>query len=437
MILLTAQHIPVWLAAPFILLLLLIATGPVFFKVLWHQYYKHTAIIIGSLCLIYYFFVLGEVDKPVHTFFEYFSFISLLTALYVSTGGIYIRAEVKATPLVNTMLLISGAMFANIIGTTGASVLLIRPFLRMNQYRFKPYLAVFFIFIVSNVGGALTPIGDPPLFLGFLKGVPFEWTLIHIVPEWMLAVGLLSGIFYVLDTRNKKGSSENKTYSKFVNIEGFQNVFWLLLIVGCIFLDPSKISWLPSIHGNSFVREVLQLSIAYIAYRTSDREALYYNRFSFEPILEVAFVFFGIFFSMMPALQLLEQFVSTPGNLSSLSPTLCYWTTGISSSFLDNAPAYLTMLTTSLTYYGFSIDDARQVHDFAMSQQYYIYVQAISTAAVFFGAMTYIGNGPNFMVKSIVEESHKEIPNFAEYIVKYAMVYMLPVLILVWLIFIY
>lgn len=435
--LLTASAIPFWLAAPFVLLLLLIAAGPIFFKVLWHQYYKHTAIAIGLLCLLYYFLVLNDTHKPVHTFFEYFSFISLLTALYVSTGGIYIRADVKATPFVNTLLLISGAMFANIIGTTGASVLLIRPFLRMNQHRFKPYLAVFFIFIVSNVGGALTPIGDPPLFLGFLKGVPFEWTLIHIVPEWIVAVGILSAIFFILDSRNKKGSNESKTYSKFVNIEGFQNVFWLLIIVGCIFLDPSKISWLPSVNGHSFIRELAQLTIAYVAYRTSDREALYYNRFSFEPILEVAFVFFGIFFSMMPALQLLEQFVSTPGNLSSLSPTLCYWATGISSSFLDNAPAYLTMLTTSLTYYGFSVDDAKQVHDFAMSQQYYIYVQAISTAAVFFGAMTYIGNGPNFMVKSIVEEQHKEVPNFAEYIFKYAFVYLFPVLILVWLIFIY
>ncbi len=436
MVLLTAS-VPVWLSAPFILLLLLIATGPVFFKVIWHQYYKQIAVGIGLICLLYYLLIIGDTHKPIHTFFEYFSFISLLTALYVSTGGIYIRADIKATPLANTILLITGAMFANIIGTTGASVLLIRPFLRMNQHRFKPYLAVFFIFIVSNVGGALTPIGDPPLFLGYLKGVPFEWTLIHIIPEWIVAVGLLSILFIILDIRNKTGTSETRTYSKFVNIEGIQNVFWLLLIVGCIFLDPAKITWLPSIHGNSFVREILQLSIAYVAYRTSDREALYYNRFNFEPIIEVAFVFFGIFFSMMPALQLLEDFVSTPDNLSSLSPTLCYWATGASSSFLDNAPAYLTMLTTSLTYYGFSIDDAKQVSEFAMSQQYYIYVQAISTAAVFFGAMTYIGNGPNFIVKNIVEESHKEMPNFVEYIVKYAFVYLLPILVLVWFIFIY
>ena len=428
--------IPLWLSAPFILLLLLIAIRPIFLKIFWHQYYKQIAIGLGLVCLFYYLFILGDTQKPLHSFFEYFSFVSLLGSLYVTTGGIYIRADVKASPLVNTMMLILGALFSNIIGTTGASVLFIRPFLRMNQHRFKPYLVVFFIFLVSNVGGALTPIGDPPLFLGFLKGVPFYWTIIHILPEWLFTVGSLSIIFYILDSRNNLGMHEHQAYTKKIRIEGAQNIFWLLLIIACVFLDPSKIEWLPTLQGNSIVREVLQLSIAYIAFRTSNREALYFNRFSFEPILEVAYIFFGIFFTMMPALQLLENYVSTPGNLSNLSPTLCYWTTGACSSFLDNAPTYLTMLTASLSYYGFSVNDVGQVHAFAMSSEYYIYVQAISTAAVFFGAMTYIGNGPNFMIRSIVEESHKGIPNFMEYIFKYALVYLLPVLILVWILFI-
>lgn len=430
-------QIPLWLSAPFIILLGLIASGPLFFKTIWHQYYKQIAIGIGISCILYYLLILNDTHKPIHTFFEYFSFISLLTALYVSTGGIYIRADVKATPIANTLMLIIGALIANIIGTTGASVLLIRPFLRMNQHRFKPYLAVFFIFIVSNVGGSLTPIGDPPLFLGYIKGVPFEWTVIHIIPEWVVVIGLLSLFFIVLDYRNKKASASKKIYSGIITLEGGRNFIWLLLAVGCIFLDPAKISWLPDINGNSFIRELLQLMIAYYAYKTSDRQALYYNRFSFEPILEVAFLFFGIFFSMMPALQLLENYVSTPGNLTDLSPSLCYWATGVSSSILDNAPAYLTMLTTALTYHGYSIDNTSQVAQFAMSDSYSIYVKAISTAAVFFGAMTYIGNGPNFMVKSIVEESHTDMPGFGAYILKYALIYLLPVFILVWLLFIY
>jgi Na+/H+ antiporter NhaD/arsenite permease-like protein len=429
--------IPLWLSAPFVILLLLIAAGPILFKVFWHQYYKHIATCIGAICLLYYLFILGDTHKIQHTFFEYFSFIALLSALYTTTGGIYIRSEVKTTPLANVTLLTLGAILANVIGTTGASVLLIRPFLRMNQHRFKPYLVIFFIFIVSNVGGALTPIGDPPLFLGFLKGVPFEWTLIHLFPIWLFTLGILLTIFLVLDANNNTAATTNQTSGRLIKIEGGRNLLWLLAIVGSVFLDPAKLTWLPSIQGQSFIREVLQLTLAYMAYRTADREALYYNRFNFEPILEVIFIFFGIFFSMMPALQFLEKYVATPGNLNSLSPSLCYWATGTSSSVLDNAPAYLTMLTASLTYYGFSINDASQVSAFALSEQYMVYVKAVSVSAVFFGAMTYIGNGPNFMVKSIVEESHKEMPSFVAYTVKYSMVYLLPVLVLVWYIFIY
>jgi Na+/H+ antiporter NhaD/arsenite permease-like protein len=435
---LASYQLPSILGLPFLVLLILIAIGPLFFKHWWHSNYKYVSVGIGISILAYYFIVVNDSSKPTHTFFEYFSFISLLASLYIICGGIFIQLDFKPTILNNVVLLVFGAILSNIIGTTGASVLLIHPFIRMNQDRYKPYLIVFFIFIVSNVGGSLTPIGDPPLFLGFLKGVPFEWSIIHIIPEWLTATGLLILIFIILDLKNKTGIHEHiqTQFTNRIKFEGQKNFIWLVLIIICIFLDPAKISFLPSYHGHSFIRECLQLSIAFIAYKFSDREALYFNKFSFEPILEVAFIFFGIFFSMMPALQLLQEYVSTPGNITEITPTLIYWGTGACSSVLDNAPSYLTFLTASMSYLGFDVDDINQVINFAMNENTSHYLVAISTAAVFFGAMTYIGNGPNFMVKSIVEESHKEMPSFMEYIFKYSIPYLFPVLLIIWFVFI-
>ncbi|MEM9722528.1 MAG: sodium:proton antiporter, partial [Bacteroidota bacterium] len=222
-----------WSTIPFIVLLLLIATGPVFFEHFWHHNYKYIAPALGLITLLYYLFVLHDSTHPSHALSEYVSFIALLAPLYIASGGILIQIDREGTPLVNVMLLLFGAVISNIIGTTGASMLLIRPFIRLNRDRLQPYHIVFFIFIVSNVGGSLTPIGDPPLFLGFLKGVPFEWTLIHVVPEWLFGILMLAGIFYFYDIRNKKDlDQEESVYSGKFILRGTKNFIWLAIIIG-------------------------------------------------------------------------------------------------------------------------------------------------------------------------------------------------------------
>ena len=195
---------PGWAVIPFVLLLAMIATGPLFYEHFWHKNYPKVAVLLAVIVVLYYLFALGNEHGPVHAFFEYFQFISLLTGLYIASVGIMINVDKKSTPMANAVLLMIGAVIANVIGTTGASMLLIRPFIRLNKDRNKAYHIIFFIFIVSNIGGSLTPIGDPPLFLGFLKGVPFEWTLVHNLSAWAFAIVVLTAIFTWIDSRNKK-----------------------------------------------------------------------------------------------------------------------------------------------------------------------------------------------------------------------------------------
>ena len=193
----------IWSVFPFMILLLMIATGPLFYEHFWHKNYPTIAVVLAVLVVAYYLFVLHNEHGPVHALAEYVQFISLLTGLYVASGGIMIMVDKKASPITNVVLLAVGAVIANIIGTTGASLLLIRPFIRLNKNRIKPYHIIFFIFVVSNIGGSLTPIGDPPLFLGFLKGVPFFWTMTHNLVPWAFAIVILLVMFYFLDRRNK------------------------------------------------------------------------------------------------------------------------------------------------------------------------------------------------------------------------------------------
>ncbi|MES2560343.1 MAG: sodium:proton antiporter, partial [Bacteroidota bacterium] len=296
MILLNTLHAapPVWLVIPFVSLLLMIAAGPVFFPKIWHHYYKQIAVTIGAAVAVYYLLVLKQPLLVGETMAEYISFISLLLALFVASGGIYIFADIESKAWVNIGFLLLGAVLTNFIGTTGASVLLIRPFMRINRYRLQPYHIVFFIFFVSNLGGLLTPIGDPPLFMGFLKGVPFFWTLQHLFGEWFLALFLLTVVFYVFEKRNTKldDVDNSKQYTNHIIIEGKRNIIWLLLIIGTVFLDPNTIDGFPAItvEGKkvSFIRELLQLGIAFSCYRFASSKALLSNNFNFEPIKEVA-----------------------------------------------------------------------------------------------------------------------------------------------------
>lgn len=427
-----------WLVFPFVLLLLLIAIGPLFFAHFWHKYYKLIAVVLGAGVATYYLTQLHQTILVAETFAEYASFISLLLALYIAAGGIYVFADFESKASVNIAFFIIGAVLTNVIGTTGASILLIRPFMRINRYRLKPYHIVFFIFFISNLGGLLTPIGDPPLFMGFLKGVPFFWTTQHLILPWIIAMLVLSILFYFFEKRNTALDDVDVSahYTNKIIVQGKQNFIWLALIILTVFIDPNVIDGIPFIemHGKkvSFIRELLQLTIALIAYKSANKKALESNNFNFEPILEVAFLFFGIFMCMIPALQLLEHAGSS--NTSPLSTHVIYWGTGLFSSVLDNAPTYVNFLALTLSMFGLSVGNINDIHTFIASENA-IYLEAISVGAVFFGAMTYIGNGPNFMVKAIAENEGVKMPGFFQYITKYTIPILLPVLVLIWFVF--
>lgn len=442
-----AKHtLPAWWAPiPFALLLIMIATGPLFFAKFWHRYYPLVAVGLGALVVAYYIFVLGDVGHPIHSLSEYSSFISLLAALFVISGTIHIDVDKAGSPLANTVLLVFGAVLANIVGTTGASMLLIRPFIRLNQGRIKPYHLVFFIFIVSNIGGSLTPIGDPPLFLGFLIGVPFQYTLVHLWAKWLFGISMLSAIFYIIDSRNKTPLDTSIAYSGKIKVSGAWNALFLVVVIASVFIDPNVMPNLPSYlfieyHGDkiSYLREVIMLLAAVGAYFTANKEVLKVNDFNMEPIREVGFLFIGIFATMMPALQLIGAIAHA--NADMVNVHSLFWGTGALSGVLDNAPTYLNFLAAAMGKMDMDIDSKVAVKQFAAGVMdgevpSYVYLTAISMAAVFFGAFTYIGNAPNFMVKSIAEQNGIDMPSFVGYIIKYSIPILLPVLLLAWLIF--
>ncbi len=436
---------PLWLVIPFAALLIMIATGPLFYEHFWHHNYPKIAIGLASVVVAFYLFVLHNVHAPVHALAEYIQFIALLASLYIASGGILIEVDKKATPLANVTLLLIGALVSNLIGTTGASMLLIRPFIRLNKANIQPYHIIFFIFMVSNIGGSLTPIGDPPLFLGFLKGIPFFWTLEHNWPAWLLSLGILAIIFYFIDKKFGKSNDldliEEVVYTNNFKLVGSKNFLWLLVIIGSVFLDPNVIEWVPAIVYDgqkfSFLREIIMLSVAYLSFKFADQKAIKGNEFNFEPIREVAFIFIGIFGTMMPALELVGNFAKSPEGSALITHNTLYWGTGILSGFLDNAPTYLNFLAAAMASQGAEIGNVEMVKNFALNkyQDSAFELMAISIAAVFFGAMTYIGNGPNFMVKSIAEQSGIKMPSFFGYIIRFSLPILLPILFIIWLVF--
>jgi Na+/H+ antiporter NhaD/arsenite permease-like protein len=311
-------------------------------------------------------------------------------------------------------------------------MLLIRPFIKINKDRIKPYHIVFFIFLVSNIGGALTPIGDPPLFLGFLRGVEFFWVIGHVWYIWLPTILLVTLIFVVIDSRNVSKEESGEKFSGKIEFKGMRNVFYLLVIVISVFIDPAVMSWVPSLSPLPFgIREIIMFSMVIISYQTADDDILKANEFNFEPIKEVAYLFVGIFATMIPALQLISHEANILGE--KLTPGIFYWATGILSSFLDNAPTYLNFLSAEMGKFGMNVNMPAEVLKF--EQLHPIYLSAISVAAVFFGAMTYIGNGPNFMVKSISERSGIKMPSFFGYMIKYSIPILIPIFTIVWLVF--
>lgn len=436
---------PGWTVIPFVVLLLMIATGPLFYEHFWHKNYPKVAVLLALIVVAYYLFILHNTHAPFHAMAEYVQFIALLASLYIASGGIMIDIDKKATPLANVLLLLAGAVISNLIGTTGASMLLIRPFIRLNKTRIKAYHIIFFIFSVSNVGGSLTPIGDPPLFLGFLKGVPFFWTLEHNILPWIFALFILLIVFYIFDKRNKSDysmSDDEVTFTNKVKLIGFRNFGWLAVVIASVFIDPNVFDWVPAIEYDgqkfSFIRELIMFSVAFLSFKFANKKAISGNDFSFEPIREVAFIFIGIFGTMMPALELVGNFAASPEGSKLISHNTLYWGTGVLSGFLDNAPTYINFLTAALASQGGSINQISDVVAFADGGTFHdsvLDLKAISIAAVFFGAFTYIGNGPNFMVKSIAEQIGIKMPSFFGYILRFSIPFLLPLLVLVWIVF--
>jgi Na+/H+ antiporter NhaD/arsenite permease-like protein len=460
---------------PFVVLLLCIALMPFIHKHHWENHYPKVAIGLGLVTALYYVAVLHNAPRMLTSMIEYAGFMALIGSLFVIAGGIHIQITGRSTPALNTALLAVGAIVANLIGTTGASMLLIRPFLRINQRRIAPYHVVFFIFLVSNIGGALTPIGDPPLFLGYLKGVPFFWLikLPEVVLPWLMCSGALLTLFFVIDTvnfRNHKTDAGAVERNR-IEFEGSHNFVWLVVILGLVLAQkaewleglerwPAIVSlgnatgWGPAKATESFVTIVVALLMivtACLAHQLANKDALKRNEFDFAPVREVGFLFAGIFATMVPALELLEKHAGTIGITTVRQ---FFWGTGGLSSVLDNAPTYLNFLTAAFGLQHLSLENPIHVHALLhpnIINQYtpqqladlglhkldpnaWRYVVAVSLGAVFFGAGTYIGNGPNFMVKSIAESSGVKCPSFFGYVVKYAVPILLPLLALVsWL----
>ncbi|MEO8352326.1 MAG: sodium:proton antiporter [Chthoniobacteraceae bacterium] len=412
---------PLWLIAPFALLLLSIACGPLLAPHFWEHHYAKVAVALGLIPVCYYAFILGGGGRLLHVGGEYVSFIVFIGSLFVVAGGVHLRTKGGATPGVNVAFLAIGAFLANLVGTTGASMLLIRPWIRMNKYRFTGLHTAFFIFTVSNVGGCLTPIGDPPLFLGYLKGVPFFWTMTRCLFPWATALALILTIFWVVDRRNffraPREIREKETAHEEFKIEGYRNFGFLAVILVAVIAVPASVPGL---------REALMLAAAVASYRTTAQPIHDANHFTFAPIKEVAWLFLGIFATMVPALDYLELHA---GQLGISEPIHFYWLTGILSSVLDNAPTYLTFLAAAFGLKNLTLDDPAQVHEFLA--QHPAYLVAISLAAVFFGAGTYIGNGPNLMVKSICDHAKVHTPPFFEYILRFSLPVLLPIFALI------
>lgn len=421
-----------YMVIPFVLLLLMIATGPLFYYHFWEHNYPKIAIFLGLITVTYYLAVLNDIQSLLHTLAEYLAFIALLASLFVASGGILIKVDRKSTPMLNVVILFIGALIANIIGTTGASMLLIRPFIKINRKRIKPYQFIFFIFLISNIGGALTPIGDPPLFLGFLRGIDFFWFFSHVWYIWLPTVLVILLIFYFIDSRNVAEDDKQEDYTGKIEFKGMKNVGFLLIVLISVFIDPAVMSWVPSLAPLPFgIREIIMFAVVYLSYKSADEEILRLNEFDFEPIKEVAYLFIGIFATMIPALQLIAYEAKVYGD--QLNAGVLFWSTGLLSGFLDNAPTYLNFLSAEMGKFGMDINIKAEVH--ALSLEHPVYLTSISVAAVFFGAMTYIGNGPNFMVKSICERSGIKMPSFFAYWFKYAIPILIPIFTVVWLLF--
>ncbi len=436
--------LPLWSLGPFALLLASIAVFPLANPHWWeHNSSKGLIAAVLAIPTAIYLMTFGAAGLHAleHAAEEYVSFVLLLGSLFVISGGIYVRGRLACTPAVNTAVLAFGTLIASFVGTTGASMLLIRPLLRANETRNRVvHIVVFFIFTVSNCGGLLTPLGDPPLFLGFLKGVPFEWTF-RLTPQWLVVNGMLLAAFFIWDTiawrsEQRKGQTETplhtETTSEKLGLEGLHNFLFLGAIVAIIYCKGNSIGF-GGKEWPRFLQEGLMLVTGVISFLATSRQVREKNRFSFGPINEVAILFAGIFVTMIPALAILNVHGK---NLGLTEDWQFFWATGVLSSFLDNAPTYLTFAATAAGIEGVPLEGKYLAAFLALPPETGAVqiLAAISCGAVFMGANTYIGNGPNFMVKAIAEENNVRMPSFFGYML-YSVGLLVPIFGLVTLIF--
>ncbi len=432
---------------PFVGILLSIALLPLLAAQVWHHHYGKIS-AFWTLAFLAPFAAGYGMDVTVYMLahallLEYVPFIILLLALFTVSGGIYLRGNLHGSPAVNTTLLAVGTGLASWTGTTGAAMLLIRPLLRANDgRRYNVHVVVFFIFLVANIGGSLTPLGDPPLFLGFLKGVDFFWTTTHLFPPMLFVSGALLTVFYFLDRYYYAREASlpalpDPTPDSRLGIEGKHNFVLLAGVVGAVLLSGM---WKPGVSFEvlgsplelqNIVRDVLLLLITLVSFFVTPRRVHEANRFGWEPIREVAKLFAGIFVTIIPAIAILQA-----GSDGSLAPLVnlvttddgrpidvaYFWLTGLLSSFLDNAPTYLV-------FFHLAGGDAQQLMG-AMAST----LTAIAAGAVFMGANTYIGNAPNFMVKAIAEQRGVRMPSFFGYM-GWSCLFLIPLFLLTTAIF--
>jgi len=429
--------VPLWASIPFAIMLLSIAVLPLIIEPWWERN-RHKLIVALVLAIptAIYLINQGFIQNLEHQIlFDYVPFIVLLASLFVITGGIHLSGDIKAKPIINTLFIGIGYFLASIMGTTGAAMLLIRPIITTNQQRtYKAHTILFFIAAVANCGGLLTPLGDPPLFLLFLRGAPFTWFL-HLLPEWAFVGTLLLVIYFIVDSYYYKKEhwvnlSADARQIEPIRITGKVNFIFLIgVILSVAFINPSYIAEMgdPNAHmWVKFLREIVLLLLISLSLYSTQKKVREQNKFSWRPIIEVAVVFLGIFITMVPTMLYLAK---NAGSFGLTDPSQFYYAAGSLSAFLDNAP-------TAVAFHGVAVglvNSGQGLAEIAGIPE--LLLKAIAMGAVFFGSMTYIGNGPNFMVKAIAEESGIKMPSFFGYMFKFSLIILLPIYILVQLLF--
>ena len=402
---------------PFAALLLTIALAPALLRERWHRHYAKICVGFATITIAYYICVLHAPARVLHAGWEYAGFIIVVGAFFVVAAGIHLQLRGRATPALNTLFLLAGAVLGNFFGTVGASMLLIRPWIAVNRDRFAQFHLAFFIFVVSNIGGVLLPIG-PPLLLGYLKGIPFWWVAQRCWLPWSIILGAVLVCFYFIDRLTYRAAPDEVPPGNKFRCVGANNFLVMAAMLVCLVILPS--GW----------RELFIAVIATAAFWFTPPEIRRLNEFTFAPLKEIAWIFLGIFGTMIPVLDYMERHAA---DLGVRSDAQFFWITGALSAVLDNAPAYLTFVAGALGLHGLSIDDTRQVSEFIAQHDHSLV--AISLGATCFGALTYIGNGPNLLVKAVAEHAGVKTPGFFGYIFKFALPILIPIFIAISLLF--